>query len=205
MPARHRESPPSRSVTSIGRDVANDDGASNTAPSPSPIFRSTRPASPKSATACRSSRCIRRAAQGSAGPCRRSVRRAARVRAPIGLRALVERPAPRVFLDTCERVLAGGVSRWGNDKNRRRRRKPEGRPETPPGAAVGDVSPAQARDGAASAARRGSRVRVAGAGDHGGAGRAMAGSVSGRGPGQPEEPGAGRLGRGESSAASQDR
>ena len=67
------------------------------------------------------------------------------------------------------------------------------------------VSPAQARDGAASAARRGSRVRVAGAGDHGGAGRAVAGSVSGRGPGQPEEPGAGRLGRGESSAASQDR
>ena len=42
-------------------------------------------------------------------------------------------------------------------------------------------------------------------GDHGGAGRAVAGSVSGRGPGQPEEPGAGRLGRGESSAASQDR
>ena len=39
----------------------------------------------------------------------------------------------------CERVLAGGVSRWGNQiKNRRRRRKPEGRPETPPGAAVGD-------------------------------------------------------------------
>ena len=33
----------------------------------------------------------------------------------------------------CERVLAGGVSRWGNQiKNRRRRRKPEGRPETPP-------------------------------------------------------------------------
>ena len=58
----------------------------------------------------------------------------------------------------CERVLAGGVSRWGNQiKNRRRRRKPEGRPETPPGAAVGTVvSPAQARDGAASAARRGS-------------------------------------------------
>ena len=37
------------------------------------------------------------------------------------------------------------------------------------------------------------------------AARAVAGSVSGRGPGQPEEPGAGRLGRGESSAASQDR
>ncbi len=34
--------------------------------------------------------------------------------------------------------------------------------------------PAQARDGAASAARGGSRVRVAGAGDHGGAGRAVA-------------------------------
>ena len=31
------------------------------------------------------------------------------------------------------------MSRWGNQiKNRRRRRKPEGRPETPPGAAVGD-------------------------------------------------------------------
>ena len=37
------------------------------------------------------------------------------------------------------------------------------------------------------------------------AARAAPGSVSGRGPGQPEEPGAGRLGRGESSAASQDR
>ena len=34
--------------------------------------------------------------------------------------------------------------------------------------------PAQARDGAASAAWRGSRVRVAGAGDHGGAGVAVA-------------------------------
>ena len=58
----------------------------------------------------------------------------------------------------CERVLAGGVSRWGNQiRNRRRRREPGGRPETPPGAAGGTVvSPAQARDGAASAARRGS-------------------------------------------------
>ena len=36
------------------------------------------------------------------------------------------------------------------------------------------VGPTQARDGAASAARRGSRVRVAGAGDHGGADRAVA-------------------------------
>ena len=41
--------------------------------------------------------------------------------------------------------------------------------ETPPG-----VGPAQARDGAASAARRGPRVRVAGAGDHGGASLAVA-------------------------------
>ena len=38
----------------------------------------------------------------------------------------------------CERVLAGGVSRWGNQiRNRRRRREPGGRPETPPGAAGG--------------------------------------------------------------------
>ena len=36
-------------------------------------------------------------------------------------------------------------------------------------------------------------------------GLAVAGSVSGRRPGQPEEPGAGRPGRGQSSAASQDR
>ena len=38
----------------------------------------------------------------------------------------------------CERVLAGGVSRWGSQiRNWRRRREPEGRPEGPPGAAVG--------------------------------------------------------------------
>ena len=42
-------------------------------------------------------------------------------------------------------------------------------------------------------------------GDHGGAGLAVAGSVSGRGPGQPEESGAGCPGRGPSSAAGQDR
>ena len=59
----------------------------------------------------------------------------------------------------CERVLAGGVSRWGNQiRNRRRRREsPEGdrrRRRARPGGTV--VSPAQARDGAASAARRGS-------------------------------------------------
>ena len=107
----------------------------------------------------------------------------------------------------CERVLAGGVSRWGNQiKNRRRRRKPEGRPETPPGAAVGDgCQPgASARRCCVCCAERilspcrgswGSRRR----------GPRRAGSVSGRGPGQPEEPGAGRLGRGASSAASQDR
>ena len=39
----------------------------------------------------------------------------------------------------CERVLAGGVSRWGSTiRCRRRRRKPGGRPEGPLGAAVGD-------------------------------------------------------------------
>ena len=38
----------------------------------------------------------------------------------------------------CERVLAGGVSRWGNQiRVRRRWRKPGGRPEGPPGAAGG--------------------------------------------------------------------
>ena len=37
----------------------------------------------------------------------------------------------------CERVLAGGVSRWGNQiRDRRRRREPGGRPETPPIPAV---------------------------------------------------------------------
>ena len=51
------------------------------------------------------------------------------------------------------------------------------------------VGPAQARDGAAGS------VRVAGAGDHGGAGLAVAGSLAG------EEPGAGRPGRGQSSEA----
>ena len=38
----------------------------------------------------------------------------------------------------CERVLAGGVSRWGNQiRDRRRRRELGGRPETPPIPAVG--------------------------------------------------------------------
>ena len=39
----------------------------------------------------------------------------------------------------CERVLAGGVSKWGSQiKVRRRRREPGGRPEMLPGTAVGD-------------------------------------------------------------------
>ena len=49
----------------------------------------------------------------------------------------------------------------------------------------------EARGGAASVARGGSRVGVAGGGDHRGAGLAGARPVSGRGPGQPEEPAAG--------------
>ena len=36
----------------------------------------------------------------------------------------------------CERVLAGGVSRWGSTIRNRRRWEPGGRPERPPGAAV---------------------------------------------------------------------
>ncbi len=51
------------------------------------------------------------------------------------------------------------------------RRATGGRRARPWGTVFG---PAQARDGAASAAWRGSRVRVAGAGDHGGAGVAVA-------------------------------
>ena len=49
------------------------------------------------------------------------------------------------------------------------------------------------------------RVGVAGGGDHRGAGLAVARLVSGRGPGQPEEPGAGCPERRRSSAAGQDR
>ena len=67
------------------------------------------------------------------------------------------------------------------------------------------VSGAEARGGAASVARGGSRVGVAGGGDHRGAGLAVARPVSGRGPGQPEEPGAGCPERRRSSAAGQDR
>ena len=60
------------------------------------------------------------------------------------------RPRVSWTLD-CERVLAGGVSKWGSQiKVRRRRRCCR---ERPWGTVVG---PAQARDGAASAARRGS-------------------------------------------------
>ena len=67
------------------------------------------------------------------------------------------------------------------------------------------VSGAEARGGAASVARGGSRVGVAGGGDHRGAGLTVARPVSGRGPGQPEEPGAGCPERRRSSAAGQDR
>ena len=56
--------------------------------------------------------------------------------------------------------IGGGGGSPEGDRRRRRAR---------PG-----VGPAQARDGAASAARRGPRVRVAGAGDHGGASLAVA-------------------------------
>ena len=91
------------------------------------------------------------------------------------------------------------MSRWGNQiKNRRRRRKPEGRPETPGRGRGGRLSARRKRETVLRLLRGEDLDRVAGAGDHGGAGRAVAGSVSGRGPGQPEEPGAGRLGRGES-------
>ena len=51
----------------------------------------------------------------------------------------------------------------------------------------------------------GPRVRVAGGGDHGGAGVARAGSVSGCGAGGPQEPRTGCSGRRPSSAAGQDR
>ena len=45
----------------------------------------------------------------------------------------------------CERVLAGDVSKWGNQiRDRRRRREPGGRPETPPGA--GRVSARRKRE-----------------------------------------------------------
>ena len=72
----------------------------------------------------------------------------------------------------------------------------------PWGAVLGQ---AQARDSAASAARGGSRVRIAGAEDHGGAGLAVAQAVSGRGPGRSEEPSDGGLGRRPPSATGQDR
>ena len=64
--------------------------------------------------------------------------------------------------ETRSGVGGGGGSPEGDWRRRRAR---------PWGTVVG---PTQARDGAASAARRGSRVRVAGAGDHGGADRAVA-------------------------------
>ena len=80
--------------------------------------------------------------------------------------------------------------------DRRRRRSRPWRPI---------VSGAEARGGAASVARGGSRVGVAGGGDHRGAGLAVARPVSGRGPGQPDEPGAGCPERRRSSAAGQDR
>ena len=77
-----------------------------------------------------------------------------------------------------------------------------GRRARPWGAVFGR---AQARGGSASAARGGSRVRVARVRHHGGAGRAVAGSVFGRGPGGPEEPRDGGPGRRQSSTAGQDR
>ena len=93
-------------------------------------------------------------------------------------REIYQRPAPQGFLghliareysqeacrdgETRSGVGGGGGSPEGDWRRRRAR---------PWGTVVG---PTQARDGAASAARRGSRVRVAGAGDHGGADRAVA-------------------------------
>ena len=77
------------------------------------------------------------------------------------------------------------------DGDRRRRRARPWRPI---------VSGAEARSGAAAVARGGSRVGVAGGGNHRGAGLAVARPVSGRWPGQPEEPGAGCPERRRSSA-----
>ena len=126
-----------------------------------------------------------------------------------GLASLLEESCAPGFPWTldCERVLAGGVSKWGSQiKVRRRRREPGGRPEMLPGTAVGDgFRPgASARRCCVCCAARilspcrgswGSRRR----------GPRSGGISSGRRPGQPEEPGAGRPGRGQSSAASQDR
>ena len=68
----------------------------------------------------------------------------------------------------CERVLAGGV--WGETSESAAAEEAR-RPETPPGAAVGDCQPG------ASARRCASTQRISspcpGAGDHGGAGRAV--------------------------------
>ena len=91
----------------------------------------------------------------------------------------------------------GSAAAKGARRGDRRRRR--ARPWRP------IVSGAEARSGAASVARGGSRVGVAGGGDHRGAGLAVARPVSGRGPGQPEEPGAGCPERRRSSVAGQDR
>ena len=131
-------------------------------------------------------------------------------RCPAGSRRAWPRSCAPGFPWTldCERVLAGGVSKWGSQiKVRRRRREPGGRP----GDAAGN-----GRGGRFSARRKRETVlRLLRGEDLESVSRelgitaaralAVAGSVSGRRPGQPEEPGAGRPGRGQSSAASQDR
>ena len=98
--------------------------------------------------------------------------------------------------------------RWGNQiRDQRRRREPGGRPETPPGPGRGGrLSVGRKREVVLRLLRgERSRVGVAGGGDHRGASLAGARPVSGRGPGQPEEPGAGCPERRRSSAAGQDR
>ena len=80
------------------------------------------------------------------------------------------------------------------------------RPARPPGAAVGVGSRPGARE-VVMRLLRGEDLEsvVAGGGDHGGAGVALAGSVSGCGAGGPKEPRDGCPGRRPSSAAGQDR
>ena len=107
----------------------------------------------------------------------------------------------------CERVLAGGVSRWGNQiKNRRRRRKPEGRPETSAGRGRGGRLSARRKRETVLRLLRGEDLESVSRAVGITAARAAQWRDQFLAAGQaPEEPGAGRLGRGESSAASQDR
>ena len=108
----------------------------------------------------------------------------------------------------CERVLAGGVSKWGSQiKVRRRRREPGGRPEMLPGTAVGDGFRPGASARRCCVLLRGEDLESVSRELGITAARASQwrDQFLAAGPGQPEEPGAGRPGRGQSSAASQDR